>query len=139
MSGEGRDWCKLVTALHRGGSSSPPSTAAAATDDEAEWAFASLKTLRPSMLSPKLSPPVEVFALETASVLLRDSPVAAGGALTVLDATRVVLRYVRYVEASFGEIRFGVSVLTDHNPAEGMKGWGTGQSLPLEKERGSNS
>jgi hypothetical protein len=40
---------------------------------------------------------------------------AAGGALG-RPATRSVLRYVRNVEERFSELRFGGSMLLDHNP-----------------------
>ncbi len=103
---------KLATTWHN-------APAASAQAQDAEWAFASLKTLRASMLSQKLLPPGEVLAVETSAVLRRDAFVrdGAGELLTVQDARRVVLKHIRDVDTRFREIRFGVSVLTDHNPA----------------------
>ncbi|RYP13870.1 hypothetical protein DL765_006658 [Monosporascus sp. GIB2] len=98
-------------------------------DEESLWAYAALKTLRATMMSCKLLPPGEVFAVESAPALRRD---AFLGGLVRLEtgtsggeqqqhhfgrpATRVVLKYVRDVEARFREVRFGASMLMDHSP-----------------------
>ncbi|GAB1312371.1 sn-1-specific diacylglycerol lipase [Madurella fahalii] len=90
------------------------------------WAYAALKVLRSSMLSEKLVPPGEVFVMESQRVLRRDAFVAAGAAAAAgreedhfgRPAHRVVLKYVRDVERRFGEVRFGVSMLTDHSPGK---------------------
>lgn len=92
--------------------------------DDDEWAHSALKTLRASMLSAKLVPPGEVFVVESMPVLKRDAftqghdgskSSTAGGALG-RPATRSVLRYIRDVEERFSELRFGGSMLLDHNP-----------------------
>ncbi|RYP45252.1 hypothetical protein DL768_008368 [Monosporascus sp. mg162] len=98
-------------------------------DEESLWAYAALKTLRATMMSCKLLPPGEVFAVESAPTLRRDaflgSPVrpetGTGGGEQQQHhfgrpATRVVLKYVRDVEARFREVRFGASMLMDHSP-----------------------
>jgi len=80
-----------------------------------EWAYSALKALRASMLSSKLSPPGEVFVVESMPVLRREGW-GEGGKGLGKPATRSVLRYVRDVERRFGEIRFGGSMLLDHSP-----------------------
>ncbi|KAI3399530.1 hypothetical protein diail_6552 [Diaporthe ilicicola] len=104
-------------------------------EEDEEWAFAAFKTLRASMMSEKLLPPGEVFAVETEKVLRRDAFVGTdGGGQQSGDnekqqqqksfkyvgrpARRIVLKYVRDVEARFREVRFGATMLTDHNPAK---------------------
>lgn len=87
-------------------------------DDGEEWAWAALKVLRASMMSFKLVPPGEVFVVESTAVLRRDAFVRSegeGGGLGK-PARRVVLKYVRDVEAYFREVRFGSSMLVDHSP-----------------------
>ncbi|TVY24423.1 Sn1-specific diacylglycerol lipase beta [Lachnellula hyalina] len=89
-------------------------------ENDDEWAYATLKTLRAAMLSAKLVPPGEVFVVESCPVLKRDAFVRGGagegsGGLGA-PATRAVLRYVRDVEKRFGELRFGGSMLLDHSP-----------------------
>lgn len=94
-------------------------------EEDDEWAHSALKTLRASMLSAKLLPPGEVFVVESMPVLRRDAFTnisegmkaagSTGGALG-RPATRSVLRYVRDVEGRFSELRFGGSMLLDHNP-----------------------
>lgn len=94
---------------------------AAEEDEGEEWAWAALKVLRASMMSHKLVPPGEVFAVESSAVLRRDAFVAAAAgeeAQFARPARRVVLRYVRDVEARFGEVRFGTGMLTDHSPGK---------------------
>ncbi|QQK44346.1 Lipase, putative [Penicillium digitatum] len=89
---------------------------------EDAWAWKTLKLLRDEMRAPKLMPPGEVFVIETMRVLQRD-------AFTALDlgvdgyprlgrpATRVQIRFIRDVDAWFGELRFAGGMLSDHNPA----------------------
>jgi pimeloyl-ACP methyl ester carboxylesterase len=86
------------------------------TEDEAQWSYAALKTLRASMMSPKLLPPGEVFVVESTPALRRDAFVRTGGEYVGRTATRIVLKYIRDVETHFREIRFGASMLTDHSP-----------------------
>ncbi|TVY39854.1 Sn1-specific diacylglycerol lipase beta [Lachnellula subtilissima] len=89
-------------------------------EEDDEWAYATLKTLRAAMLSAKLVPPGEVFVVESCPVLKRDAFVRGGAgegsAGLGAPATRAVLRYVRDVEKRFGELRFGGSMLLDHSP-----------------------
>ncbi|KAH8648522.1 lipase [Xylariales sp. PMI_506] len=85
-------------------------------DDEDKWAFAALKALRASMLSPKLLPPGEVFVVESTPVLRRDAFVSPGQDAIGRSATRVVLKYIRDVETRFREVKFGSSMLADHSP-----------------------
>lgn len=92
------------------------------------WAYAALKVLRSSMLSEKLVPPGEVFVVESGRALRRDAFLAAAeadqhrslglGLGLGRPAHRIVLKYVRDVESRFGEVRFGVSMLTDHSPGK---------------------
>ncbi|KAI1212037.1 uncharacterized protein F4807DRAFT_386073 [Annulohypoxylon truncatum] len=86
------------------------------TEEEDKWAYAALKTLRASMMSSKLLPPGEVFAIETTPALRRDATLQAGTGQVGRLATRVVFKYVRDVEARFREVRFGSSMLLDHSP-----------------------
>jgi hypothetical protein len=115
------------------------------SDEDEEWAFAAFKTLRASMMSEKLLPPGEVFVVETEKVLRRDAFVdgegqqqrQAGGSredsknnnskqkqqqksfkYVGRPARRIVLKYVRDVGTRFREVRFGATMLTDHNPAK---------------------
>ncbi|KAK0753636.1 hypothetical protein B0T18DRAFT_397416 [Schizothecium vesticola] len=81
-----------------------------------EWAYATLKVLRASMVSTKLQPPGEVFCVETTRVLRRDAFLAEGEEHIGRPAQRIVLRYVKDVEKRFREVRFGMSMLTDHSP-----------------------
>ncbi len=98
------------------------SGAGALVDDP--WAYSALKTLRASMLSQKLLPPGEVLVVETQRVLQRTtygSGSRSGGGsgstlLMVSPARRVILKYVRNVEARFREIRFGLAAFADHSP-----------------------
>ncbi|KAI1493653.1 hypothetical protein F5X96DRAFT_152413 [Biscogniauxia mediterranea] len=86
------------------------------TDEEDKWAYAALKTLRASMMSSKLLPPGEVFSIETTPAFRRDAFVTAETENIGKPATRIVLKYVRDVEARFREVRFGSSMLLDHSP-----------------------
>jgi hypothetical protein len=92
-------------------------------DEDDQWAYAALKALRASMLSPKLLPPGEVFLVESMPVLRREAFAKddggnrnLGGNALGRPATRSVLRYIRNVERRFGEIRFGGGMLLDHSP-----------------------
>lgn len=90
-------------------------------EEDDQWAYSALKTLRASMQSEKLVPPGEVFVVEAMPVLQRDAFVRreAGdgqGAGLGKPATRSVLKYVKDVEKRFGEVKFGGSMLLDHSP-----------------------
>ena len=115
-----------------------------ADDEETEegddqWAFSALKSLRASMVSAKLLPPGNIFIIETQPVLQRDASVRHGrdhdnadnttttggsrhasssssSAQFAKPATRAVLKYIKDVDDRFREVRFGASMLTDHNP-----------------------
>ncbi|CAL5869015.1 uncharacterized protein PFLUO_LOCUS3243 [Penicillium psychrofluorescens] len=92
---------------------------------EDAWAWKTLRLLRDQMSAPKLVPPGEVFVVQTMRVLQRDAFVANSSEAWVSDAyprlgrpaTRVQMRFVRDVEAWFGELRFEAGMLSDHNPA----------------------
>ncbi|KFY34029.1 hypothetical protein V494_07124 [Pseudogymnoascus sp. VKM F-4513 (FW-928)] len=86
------------------------------SEEDDQWAWATLKTLRASMQSEKLVPPGEVFQVESTSVLRRDAFTVDGKDGLGRPATRAVLRYVRDVEAVFGEVQFGGGMLGDHSP-----------------------
>lgn len=94
------------------------SNAAGSRDEDVKWAFTMLQTLRASMRSKKLLPPGEVFVVETSRVLRRDAFLLAGEEDLGRPAKRIVLKYVRDVEARFREVRFGTSMLMDHSPAK---------------------
>ncbi|KAI2627178.1 hypothetical protein GGS21DRAFT_257462 [Xylaria nigripes] len=82
-------------------------------EDEAQWAYVALKTLRASMVSSKLLPPGEVFKVESTKVMRKDEPaVTESGQPT----SRIVFKYIRDVEAYFRQVCFGASMLTDHSP-----------------------
>lgn len=85
---------------------------------EDAWAWKTLNLLRGEMRAPKLLPPGEVFVVDTMRVLQRDAFTSSDsdGRLG-RPATRVLLRFVRDVEAYFGELRFAGGMLSDHNPA----------------------
>ncbi|UNI22303.1 hypothetical protein JDV02_008203 [Purpureocillium takamizusanense] len=87
-------------------------------ETDEEWLAPALDALRQGMRNPKLVPPGEVFAIETQRVLRRDAFVLPDDGPVGRPARRVVLKYVRDVEARFGEVRFGTGMLTDHNPAK---------------------
>ncbi|KAI0020001.1 hypothetical protein F4780DRAFT_395206 [Xylariomycetidae sp. FL0641] len=86
--------------------------------EDDQWAYAALKTLRASMMSSKLYPPGEVFAIESTPVLRKDAFMRAGTEQFGRPATRLVLKYIRDVEARFREVRFGASMLMDHSPGK---------------------
>ncbi|PMD28067.1 hypothetical protein NA56DRAFT_721983 [Hyaloscypha hepaticicola] len=96
-------------------SNRPPSIE---NEEDDQWAYSALKSLRASMLSAKLLPPGEIFIVETMPVLQRDAFLKQGEAERGLGrpATRTVLKYIRDVEKRFGEVRFGGSMLLDHSP-----------------------
>ncbi|KAK8037578.1 hypothetical protein PG991_000924 [Apiospora marii] len=85
-------------------------------EEDDQWAYAALKTLRATMMSPKLLPPGEVFAIESTPCLRRDAFLHIGEEQIGRPATRLVLKYVRDVESRFREVKFGASMLTDHSP-----------------------
>lgn len=88
---------------------------------EDTWAWTALQSLREDMIAPKLTPPGEVFVVDTMRVLQRDaftSDIGGDGYPRLgKPATRVQLKFIRDVESWFGEIRFGSGMLGDHNPA----------------------
>ncbi|OBT85808.1 hypothetical protein VE02_06033 [Pseudogymnoascus sp. 03VT05] len=86
------------------------------SEEDDQWAWATLKTLRASMQSEKLVPPGEVFQVEMTAVLRRDAFTVDGKDGLGRPATRAVLKYVRDVEAVFGEVQFGGGMLGDHSP-----------------------
>ncbi len=107
----------------------PPLPANTAGDGLGEdtWAWAALKTLRAGMQSQKLVPPGEVFVVETTRVFDRQSGHSTGPVSTDTatervfkslgrPATRVQLKFIRDVEARFGELRFGSNMFSDHSP-----------------------
>ena len=90
-------------------------------EEDDQWAYSALKSLRASMLAPKLMPPGEVFVIETQKVLQREvfrgtDGHSAGTADLGRPATRAILKLIEDVEGRFGEIRFGGSMLGDHSP-----------------------
>ncbi|KAF4508852.1 hypothetical protein G6O67_005183 [Ophiocordyceps sinensis] len=92
---------------------------APAEADEEQWTLPALGALRDSMKGAKLVPPGEVFAIETQRVLRRDAFVLLDDEGPVgRPAQRVTLKYIRDVEARFGEVRFGTGLLMDHSPAK---------------------
>ncbi|KAJ5368021.1 uncharacterized protein N7496_007781 [Penicillium cataractarum] len=90
---------------------------------EDAWAWKTLGLLRDEMRAPKLMPPGEVFVVETMRVLQREAFTAVpefgadGYPRLGRPATRVQMRFVRDVDAFFGELRFASGMLSDHNPA----------------------
>lgn len=87
---------------------------------EDSWVWNTLKSLRSQLTAPKLLPPGEVFLVDTMRVLQRDAftlDTSSGDGYPRLGrpATRVQLRFIRDVEAKFGEINFGSGMLGDHS------------------------
>ncbi|EON97041.1 putative lipase protein [Phaeoacremonium minimum UCRPA7] len=109
-----RVWTAFQAALADKWYNSP--SAKSSPDKDEQWAFAAYKTLRASMMSEKLMPPGEVFVVETTSVLRRDAFMRSAEDHLGRPAKRIVLKYVKDVEARFREVRFGTSMLTDHAP-----------------------
>ena len=85
--------------------------------DDDQWMMPALSTLKDSMKNVKLVPPGEVFCIETQRVLRRDAFVLSDEQHIGRPAQRIVLRYIKDVQARFGEVRFGTSMLIDHSPA----------------------
>ncbi|KAI0538371.1 hypothetical protein GGR58DRAFT_297055 [Xylaria digitata] len=85
-------------------------------EDDEHWGYVALKTLRVSMMSSKLLPPGEVFKVESTLVMRRDAFTEETIEDVGRPATRIILKYIRDVEAHFREVRFGSSMLTDHSP-----------------------
>ncbi|PHH81572.1 hypothetical protein CDD82_458 [Ophiocordyceps australis] len=116
-----RMWTALETSLRMTGQSASWSASAsnACHSGTAEADEQALQALRESMRGAnKLVPPGEVFAVETTAVLRREAFVAGNEGGVGRPAQRVVLKYIRDVEARFGEVRFGGGMLTDHSPAK---------------------
>ncbi|KAJ6113322.1 hypothetical protein N7523_006639 [Penicillium sp. IBT 18751x] len=89
---------------------------------EDAWAWKTLRMLRDEMRAPKLMPPGEVFVVETMRVLQREAftaPEFVRDSYPRLGrpATRVQMRFIRDVDAWFGELKFASGMLSDHNPA----------------------
>ena len=89
---------------------------------EDAWAWNTLLLLRTDMRAPKLMPPGEVFVVETMRVLQREAFTPApefsdGYPRLGRPATRVQMRFIRDVDAWFGELRFASGMLSEHNPA----------------------
>ncbi|KAI9788872.1 MAG: hypothetical protein M1816_006536 [Peltula sp. TS41687] len=117
----GRVWEGLLGGLNRGWHDQ---RAGIIDQEEDQWAYSALKSLRASMVSPKLLPPGNIFVVETQTVLQRDAFVsdhddASASRYPRLGrpATRAILKYVRDVEGRFRELRFGGAMLSDHSPA----------------------
>lgn len=85
--------------------------------DTSKWGHSVLQGLRAGMTNRKLVPPGEVFTVETQRVLRRDAFLLPGEDHIGKPAQRIVLKYVKEVEERFKELRFGTSMLIDHNPA----------------------
>lgn len=102
----------LLEQWYRGDYSDPHHS----SEEDDQWAWATLKTLRASMQSEKLVPPGEVFQVETTRVLQRNAFTAREKRGLGRPATRAVLRYVRDVEAVFAEVQFKGGMLGDHSP-----------------------
>ncbi|KAF5023656.1 hypothetical protein F66182_4276 [Fusarium sp. NRRL 66182] len=85
--------------------------------DTSKWGHSVLQGLRAGMTNRKLVPPGEVFTVETQRVLRRDAFLLPEEDHIGKPAQRIVLKYVKDVEERFREIRFGTSMLVDHNPA----------------------
>ena len=85
-------------------------------EDDEHWGYIALKTLRVSMMSSKLLPPGEVFKVDSTLVMRRDAFTQETLDEVGRPATRIILKYIKDVEAHFREVRFGASMLTDHSP-----------------------
>ncbi|KAM0414607.1 hypothetical protein ACHAPT_013546 [Fusarium lateritium] len=86
--------------------------------DTSKWGYSVLQGLRAGMTNRKLVPPGEVFTIESQRVLRRDAFLLLEEDNIGKPAQRIVLKYVKDVEARFREMRFGTSMLVDHNPAK---------------------
>ncbi|KAF5657530.1 esterase lipase [Fusarium heterosporum] len=87
------------------------------SEDTSKWGYSVLQGLRAGMTNRKLVPPGEVFTIETQRVLRRDAFLLPEEDHIGRPAQRIVLKYVKDVEQRFKELRFGTSMLVDHNPA----------------------
>ncbi|KAM0085420.1 hypothetical protein ACKRZS_002325 [Fusarium odoratissimum] len=85
--------------------------------DSSKWGHSVLQGLRAGMTNRKLVPPGEVFTIETQRVLRRDAFLLPEEDHIGKPAQRIVMKYVKDVEERFKELRFGTSMLIDHNPA----------------------
>ncbi|KAL7269221.1 hypothetical protein RUND412_008123 [Rhizina undulata] len=83
-------------------------------DEDDDYLYAVLKTLRAGMVAEKLVPPGEVWWVASEGVF-RNRP-GVGGIAAVEQVTRVRMRVVGDVEGWFGEVRFGRGMLADHSP-----------------------
>ncbi|KAF4119909.1 Lipase (class 3) [Geosmithia morbida] len=121
-------WHAIQSNMGGGSNSLPPSapTEQSGTIEELDgqgWMLATLSSMRSNMNHEKLMPPGEVFCIESHRVLRRDafllvSDDPAGQRQHIgRPAQRIVLRYVKDVEARFREVRFGTGMLIDHSPA----------------------
>lgn len=86
--------------------------------DESEWGAPVLEAFRVNMTNQKLLPPGEVFAVEKQRVLRRDAFLLQDEDHIGRPAQRIMLKYIKDVEARFREVRFGASMLIDHSPAK---------------------
>lgn len=86
-------------------------------NDDDKWMLPALSALRESFTCERLVPPGEVFVIESYPALRREAFLINGEGILGRPATRVILKYVKDVEARFAEPRFGTSMLTDHSPA----------------------
>jgi hypothetical protein len=89
----------------------------APAEDDKLWMLPALEAMRSSMKNEKLYPPGEVFVVESRRVLRRDAFLLPDEEHIGRPAERIVLKYIKDVEARFGEVRFGASMLLDHSPA----------------------
>ncbi|KAI1177793.1 hypothetical protein F4777DRAFT_576609 [Nemania sp. FL0916] len=112
-----RVWATLRSGLaDKWYDNNPPNRAATSEDDDDHWGYVALKTLRASMMSDKLLPPGEVFKVETTPVMRRDAFTQEMIDDVGRPATRIVLKYIRDVDAHFREVCFGSGMLSDHSP-----------------------
>ncbi|KPM39294.1 hypothetical protein AK830_g7273 [Neonectria ditissima] len=86
-------------------------------EEKSEWGLPLLQVLRAGMTNQKLMPPGEVFVVESQRVLRRDAFLFVEEDHLGRPAQRIVLKYIKDVEARFKEMRFGRSMLMDHSPA----------------------
>ncbi|KAF8472686.1 hypothetical protein BDZ91DRAFT_444523 [Kalaharituber pfeilii] len=82
-------------------------------DNDDDYLYSILKTLRAGMDAEKLVPPGEVYIVEMQTVFQE----GRDGGVDIKPATRVTTRVVQDVEKRFGEIGFGRGMFSDHNPA----------------------
>ncbi|KAM0355629.1 hypothetical protein ACHAPU_000013 [Fusarium lateritium] len=87
------------------------------SEDTSKWGHSVLQGLRAGMTNRKLVPPGEVFTIETQRVLRRDAFLLPEEDHIGRPAQRIILKYVKDIEERFKELRFGTSMLVDHNPA----------------------